>query len=280
MKLIRHMAGHGALLGLLTLGCASAFAGTTDAASKPVAASATDTASADTVMDEEAIAGLERMGKALRALNHYNLHSSASVDLVLDTGQKIQLDAEVDYRVQMPDLLYAELRSDRRLREVYYNGDVLTVYSPKLNYYASIDTKAATLADLAIAADAKYGMKLPLTDLFFWGTKYAPIDVLTSAIYVGGGIIDGEAIEQLALRQDGVDWQVWLSKKTSLPRKIVITSLDDPTRPQYSARLRWDTTSEIDAKRFTFVPPEGAGKIEFVPEDDQGDTTPATGEGK
>ena len=57
----------------------------------------------------------------------------------------------------------------------------------------------------------------------------------------------------------------WKSRSSSLPRKIVITDLEDAERPQYRARLYWDTTTPVDAGVFAFQPPAGSTRIELVP---------------
>lgn len=216
-------------------------------------------------VDPAAIAALDRMGQALHKLQQFQLVSDASTDVVLDSGQKIEVDGQVTYRVQRPNRMFVEVKSDRRLRQLFYDGSTLTVYSPRLKYYASVDNVGQSLGELAIAARDNYGIEFPLADLFFWGTENVSRDAIKSAIYVGPGTLDGEAIDQYAFRQEGADWQLWLSKATALPQKLVITTLDDPAMPEYSARLRWNTSATADAKSFTFKPPEDAKRIEIVP---------------
>jgi hypothetical protein len=215
-------------------------------------------------LDPAAVTALDEMGKALRALPHFTLTSDTTTEIVLDSGQKIALDGKVTYKVQPPQHIFVELESDRSQRQLFYDGSTLTIYSPRLDYYASVDNVGATLGDLVITAARDYGIELPLADLFFWGTEHVPGDLLTSAIYVGAGTLDGERIDQYAFRQPGVDWQIWIAPDDSLPQKLVITSLDDPAMPQYTARLHWDTRSAIDANAFTFVPSEDAARIRLV----------------
>ena len=51
----------------------------------------------------------------------------------------------------------------------------------------------------------------------------------------------------------------------ALPHKLVITSTDEPSQPQYVATLRWDLQANPGASSFTFVPPKGAHRIELKP---------------
>lgn len=217
--------------------------------------------------DPEALAALDRMGAALRGLRHFSLTSDASTEVVLEDGQKIELDGVVTYKVKAPDQLFLELRSDRQLRQLFYDGKALTVYSPRLKYYAQVDGAGATLGELVDQAALRYGIEMPLADMFLWGTDKAPTSAIRNALHIGGGTVDGEPVEQYAFKQDAVDWQVWISKATSLPKKLIINSLDDPAQPQYRARLNWDTGTAVPATAFHFTPPADAARIKLVPVD-------------
>jgi len=236
-------------------------AATRTAASRPTAVPA---ASSDASVDPDAVAALARMGKALRALPHFRLHATTSTDYVLDDGQKLALAGTVDYKVSGPDRFFVEIQSDQQHRQLFYDGKQLTIYSPRLKYYATLDdlnrSSQALLADSA----STYGLEFPLADLFLWGTSAFPTDGFQSALQVGSARIDGEATRQYAFRQPGVDWQVWISDATALPRQLVITSHADPALPTYQATLQWDTRRAVIASELAFNP-AGATRIVFVP---------------
>jgi len=248
---------------LLALSAPAAHgAARTPAASAPPAAA---TAAATPERDPEALAALDRMGAALRALKQFSLTSDASTEIVLDDGQKVELDGVVTYKVRAPNQLFLELRSDRQLRQLFYDGKALSVYAPRLKYYAQVEGLSSTLGELVEDASTRYGIDMPLADMFLWGTDKAPKTAIRGALHIGGGTVDGEAIEQYAFKQEGVDWQLWVSKATSLPKKLIITSLDDPALPQYRAQLRWDTRTPVPAAAFAFKPPADASRITLVP---------------
>lgn len=232
-----------------------------------------DAAGAPAVLDPTAVAALESMGTALRTLDSFTVRSTSSVDVVLDTGQKIQLDQRITYQANRPDGLYVELESDRRHRRLYYDGAALTLYSPRLGYYATVPTHARSLDELVTSASRDYGIALPLADLFYWGTPDLPMTALTSAISIGPATIAGVMTEQYAFRQPGVDWQLWIAADTRLPQKIVITSLDDPSHPEFRAELAWDTRTPVPASASRFTPPDDAAAILLAHPDTSGDTT-------
>lgn len=232
--------------------------------SKPAATAGETEAASD--IDADAIAALNKMGTALRELKQFSIATSTTREIVLDSGEKIQFDGFVDWKVKQPNALYVDVKSDRKDREFFYDGKDLTIYSPRLKFYTSIDSVNANLRDLVLKASNEYGIELPLTDLFFWGTDYVSDDLIKSAMVVGPGTINEDKVNHYAFRQEGVDWQVWISQATNLPAKLVITSLEDPARPQYTARLNWDTSASFEDSAFKFVPPEGAHKISFTPD--------------
>lgn len=215
-------------------------------------------------VEPRAIAALEKMGEALRALGSFHVDSQSSLELVLDSGQKIELDTEIGYRVRQPDKLFAELKGGRKDRKFYYDGRDFTVWAPSLNYYARAPEVGKTLAQLFIDAAEKYGVELPLADLFFWGTEYAPVSSVTTAFEIGSMVLYGDRVDQFAFSQGSTDWQLWISQASSLPRKVVITNRENPSMPEFTASLHWDTQTPVDDTTFTFVPPEGAGAIVFA----------------
>ena len=247
----------------LALSLALAAPITASAAPAKPAPAAAPSASASPV-EPQAVAALQKMGKYLRSLKSFSVHGDTTLDVVTEDGQKLQFPGSVDYKVRTPNDLQLSWKTDRKERELYYDGKTLTVYGPKNKYYATVDAPP-TLRDLLTDARDRYGIELPLPDLFLWGTDEAPVSDLKAATFVGPARIDGSVTEQYAFRQDGVDWQLWLEVGDKpLPRRLVITTTDDPAQPQYSTTLTWNTNASFKDSAFTFVPPKDAAKIELL----------------
>jgi hypothetical protein len=217
------------------------------------------------VREAKAIEALTAMGKYLRSLKSYAVHAETNIDEILDNGQKIQFAGAVDYRVQMPSRMRVEVRSDRKTRDVVYDGKTITQYAPRMGYYGSV-AAPATIAEALTMVDQKYGVEIPLADLFFWGTDKSGIEDIKQAAYIGPAKIGGKSCDQYAYRQEGVDWQVWIQAgKQPLPCKLVITTTSEAAQPQYAAVLKWDLAPKFGDTTFKFTPPKGAGKIELAP---------------
>lgn len=243
-------------MSLLALAPAPSVAAT--AAKAPAAAPAA-------TLDPAAKAALDRMGAYLRTLKSFSVKSYSSTEDVLDNGQKIMTGNQIRYVVQSPNNLFAELSADGdRHRFYYFDGTTFTVRGGDNNYYASAPFTGSNVQMLDKVAE-KYGVELPLQDLFRWGNPGQETGRPTAGMRVGSAKVGDWETDHYAFRQQGVDFQIWIEKGDKpLPRKIVITSLDDPAQPEYIAVLDWNLTPEIAAGQFTYTPGPDSHKIPFM----------------
>ena len=230
----------------------------------PIRAQAAGGANALTSIDPDAMAALNKMGAYLRTLTAFQVRASISTEDVLEGGQKIQMDAVADMLARKPDRLRMEMTSDQQHRVYYYDGKEFTLWGERVNYYATVPAPP-TIAELADRLAEKFGIDLPLVDLFYWGTPRSDVNAIKSAIDFGPSQVDGTTCEQYAFRQDGLDWQIWIqSGDFPLPRKVVITTLTDEARPQYRSVYTWNLAPSFNDAAFTFDPPPDAHKIVFA----------------
>lgn len=214
-------------------------------------------------VDPEAIASLERMGTFLRNRIAMEVTSEVTTDDLLPSGQKVQYSGMVKVRIHRPDRMYAEVLSDRKNERMFYDGTTFTVFQPKLGYYASF-AAPPDLNGLVDVLEDKYGIDLPLADLFRWGTDAAPTSAILRATMVGRGLIRGAPCVHYAFHQSDIDWEVWIEEGPQpLPRKLVITTITEKTQPQHSSVMTWNLTPRPDEMVFTFTPPPNAHRIAF-----------------
>jgi len=213
------------------------------------------------VVEPETLVALNRMGAALQALTDFSLEAETTRESVLETGQKLQYGGTLQIVAHRPDRFRISVRSDTQNRDYYYDGKTLTVVAPTLKYYAQRKAPP-TIRQVLAAVQDKYGIDLPLADLFEWGTDPAQRKALESGYTVRPAMIDGRACVQYAFRQPHVDWQVWIAaSEPALPCKLVITNRDDPSLPQYSAVMKWQVGTAPTPDAFAFKPPAGFSKI-------------------
>jgi hypothetical protein len=216
-------------------------------------------------IDPDAMAALHKMGAFLRDQQKFSVRSAMTTDDLLASGQKVQFAGSVELMVRRPDRLRADLKSDRKDQRFYYDGKTFTMFGERMGYYASFDAPP-TLAELKSVLE-KRGIDLPLADLFYWGTDQDKSNEITAATVVGTSTVEGTACDHYAFRQKDVDWELWVEQgQQPLPRKVVITTTTEKTRPQHSMVLTWDLSPQLGDDLFAFVPPPQAHKIDFEKE--------------
>jgi hypothetical protein len=215
--------------------------------------------------DADATRALDRMGAYLRTLKAFQVHAVTSRDEVLENGQKVTFTGAVNLLVSRPDRFRAEVASDRQQREYLYDGKSFTLWAQRVNYYATVPAPP-TLGQLGAELRDKYDIEVPLADLFQWGSEGNTAAAgITAATDIGPSEVEGVSCEHFALRQDGVDWQVWIQQGDfALPRKLILTTTTDEARPEYSSVLTWNLAPSFNDAAFTFNPPPGAQKITFA----------------
>ncbi|HKH92349.1 MAG TPA: DUF2092 domain-containing protein [Gemmatimonadaceae bacterium] len=218
-------------------------------------------AAATKKIDPVAVDALRRMGANLRTMKSFAVKVTGAKDEVMADGQKIQLSGTVKYVVRSPDRFRADIQTDRKQRTILYDGRTLTLYAPRMHYYATVDAPP-TVGEMLDVVREKYGVELPVADLFLWGTERDGVKELTAARYVGPATIEGALTDHYAFRQKDTDWQIWIERGSNpLPRKLVITTTNEPSQPQYAATIAWNLAASTEDGIFAFVPPKDAAKI-------------------
>ena len=220
-------------------------------------------ASAKPAVDPDAIAALQKMGAFLREQQKFSVRANVTTDDLLASGQKVQFGGTIELMVRRPDRMRADVRGDRSDEHIYYDGKTFTIFGEKVGYYASFQAPA-TLAELKDVTEKRYGIDLPLADLFYWGTEHDGTSDITAATKVGVSTVEGTACDHFAFRQKDVDWELWIEQGAHpLPRKLVITTTSEKSRPQHGMVLDWDLAPKLADELFTFAPPPEAHKVEF-----------------
>ncbi|HEY6413576.1 MAG TPA: DUF2092 domain-containing protein, partial [Edaphobacter sp.] len=163
----------------------------------PVLAKAAHQANDASAIDPDAIEALNKMGTYLRSLNAFQVEAEIHTDGVLNDGQIIQSNRTVDMLAVKPNRLRTEIKGDGVHRLYFFDGKNFTVFGQLVNYYATVPAPGTT-RELIAHLDEKYGLELPLIDLFKWGTDAADPKRITSAIDVGPATINGTTCEQYA----------------------------------------------------------------------------------
>ena len=252
-------------LGLLaaSLLAPGAFAQTAPAGTS--APAGTPAPAADPV-DAASIQALKDMGAFLQTLKRFHVSTEATGERVLADGQKLQHVATAEMDVARPNRLRVVIRNAQSKREIIYDGKTVTFFTPAQKYYSTVEF-SEPIGGLIDKLEQRYGVQLPLQDLFLFGTPMAQLDKIESAMNAGQEFIDDDLCDHYAFRQGKIDWQIWISTAAGkpLPRKIVITNRADEARPQSISVIDWNLKPTFKDSVFKFTPPAGAKKIDIVP---------------
>jgi hypothetical protein len=238
------------LLGLLGLSLGAPVAYAQTAPANPV--------------DAASVQALRDMGAHLQTLKRFRVTTDLSGERVLADGQKLTHSASATMDVARPDRLRATMRSPRSERVLFFDGKTVTLYTPAQKVFSTVELND-TLAGLVEKLENRFGIEVPLSDLFVWGTPAAPLDKIESAMNAGQDFIGDDLCDHYAFRQGKVDWQIWITTGPKpLPRKVVIVNRADEARPQSVSLIDWKLNPGFNDAVFRFVPPKGATQAQII----------------
>ena len=90
-------------------------------------------------------------------------------------------------------------------------------------------------------ASDRLDLVIPFADLFEFGVNPELTSRITSGFLVGTEAVDDQTCTHYAFRQPDVDWEIWIREGDQpLPCMYRITDLRDPARPDYTGAADWD----------------------------------------
>jgi hypothetical protein len=216
-------------------------------------------------MQPEAVAALDNVGAYLRTLQRFRIDADSVTDAVLSTGQNVGFLHHTELQVQRPDKVRVLVSGNRAPKGMVYDGRTFVLFNDADHYYSQVPAPP-TIAELIDDADRKYGVGLPLADLFYWGEHPDDDEALTTAVFVGLDKVDGKSCNHYAYQQPGLDWELWTQTgPRPLPCRFVVTDTTQPSRPRHAIDYHWTLDPKFAPSTFVFRPAPGAQKIELRP---------------
>jgi len=222
------------------------------------------TMSSNDAIEPQADDVLRRMEKIITGAEELSFHGTIKTDEFLDDGTMVELARECDIEIRRPDKLFATRRGDIIDRTAWYDGKKLTILDRKKNVYASIEVPS-TLDDLLHHMMYEYDLVLPPADLLFSKPSEMLVERVQSSEYLGLHEVDGHDCHLLAFHQELIDWQIWVDAgEEAVPRKFLITYIDEPDHPQYEAIFSdWNLSPKLPDTTFEFRPPAGVERVDM-----------------
>jgi hypothetical protein len=257
------------MVGLLAVGVGGAQRATAapPAAAPPAAAAPTAAAAtAKKGISPEAERTLRKMTDYLASLQSFKVHTTAKDEVVLKSGQKIDLFSQSDTSVQRPNKLRSEQVGMKGGLAFSYDGKAMTLECTANGTYA---TKPAppTIDGAIDQARKEFQIEAPGADLLY----SKPYDILTEQVtsgqVIGHETVEGVAVTHLAFQGEEVDFQLWIKDGPEpLPVLFSIITKTMPSQPEFEVRLsNWETKAALSPTAFAFQPPSHGKRVETFP---------------
>lgn len=212
----------------------------------------------------------ERLLKAstdfLARQQRFSIDTRNSLEVVLKSGQKIEFNHRAKQSIQRPNKLRAQRTGDLVEQLFVYDGKSLTVYDQSKKAYATVGVPD-TIEGMFDFARKSLDIVAPAADLIDKNAYQVLTESVTQSLVVGKAVIEGVRCDHLAFRAPLVDWQIWIQEGPQpLPRKMVITTRDMVSAPQFSVTVtKWNLNPTFGAQTFAFAAPAGAVKVDLLP---------------
>jgi hypothetical protein len=208
---------------------------------------------------------LKKMCDYLKDLQQFSCQVEITEDVLLTTGQKIQLGKTVEASVRRPNRMRAESQGDAENRQMLYDGKTITLLDRSRNVYTTINAPPEIDAALNHAVQA-FNLRAPLADLIYTEAYQNLTSGVISGFYAGLQKVQGVPCHHLAFRQKDIDWQIWIEDgPTPLPRKFLITDKKNKGLQFTALFSKWNTSPQLEDALFSFVAPDKAEKIDLRP---------------
>jgi hypothetical protein len=217
-------------------------------------------------VDPAATEILKRMTDYLGSVKQFSVHTQNTIEDVLNSGHRVDFEVSANVIISRPNKLRAERKGEMVDQVFYYDGKTVTLYNSSDKVYAKASV-SDTFAGMFKFMYESLGFSIPISDLIYPDAFPLLMQDVTLAVVVGQTFIDGVKCDHLLFSRPGVDFQVWVAEGSQpLPRKYVVTDTAIAGLMSVVTIMSdWNVKPAVKDVEFTFVPPKGVQKINFMP---------------
>jgi hypothetical protein len=253
-----------AILGLVLLGTAS-FGQEKEKAPAPEAKAPVPQAQPAKAQDLDPKQVVQQMCDYLKSLKEFSFKGEVTDDHTFSAGNKLQFAFDLEGYVKRPDKIRLNAKGDLQNKEFFYDGKAITIYDTVKKVYATA-SMPPTIDEALAKANSDYGLRLIVAELAKTNLFEEITKGVKDGVYVGEGTVFGVKCQHVAFDKGKTVVQLWVeaSDKPVL-RKAVLTYKDVDFSPQWTFYLtEWNVSPQLADNLFTFSPPQGAEKIDFM----------------
>jgi hypothetical protein len=212
-------------------------------------------ATPESPIDPRVADALTNMAQALANAKTLSFTALSTTEDVSSGLEKLQFDTSMRGAMKRPDKLFLE-KTGAENTTLWFDGQNVTILDRTLNTYMRAPVTDGL--DGLIAELDKLDVEAPFGGLLRSDLEQA-VEKVAKGSYYGPSPVDGTPCHHLALRQDNVDWQVWIDTSTNLLKKAVITSKMLAAAPEHQIFVKEAHIDEaVDDATFAAELPKGA----------------------
>ena len=210
---------------------------------------------------------LTRMTEFISGAQAYTIVAEMGHEVLQSNGQRLEFGSHITAALRRPS--QANVRFDNRDGDnatIVLDGDTISVFSIIGNAHVYDTTPQPGDIDASFVFLAEQlGTTDQLNHFFSIDLTESMKSMVKSGYYVGEATIAGILYDNLALRNEDEDVQLWVAKGDKpVPRRIVITYKNLEGQPQFRAQFEeWNFSPNFSETIFSYSPPANADRINF-----------------
>ncbi len=215
-------------------------------------------------IDPAARAFADSVGARLGAASTIRLTAKHRLDPRLGVGQKLE-QGPLQITVQRPNRFHVFQPAGEQTREIAFDGRAVCVMHPGMKHHALEPLRARSIDEFSDVLDRRFGFRPPVAELLGQDLGATLFRDAASARVVGFDRIGWTRCERLQIVQQGMTTDLWVGAKDRLPRRLVITFIDEPGKPAWEIKFsRWELNVPVDAALFSKRPAPDSFRVKML----------------
>ena len=218
-------------------------------------------------LSKEASDILMRMTEFISGASAFTIVADMGHEVLQRNGQGLEFGSHITASLRRPS--QANVRFDNRDGDnttIILDGDTISVFSTIGNAHVYDATRQPGDIDASFVFLAEQlGTPDQLNHFFSIDLTDSMKSMVKSGYYVGEATIAGILCDNLALRNEDEDVQLWVAKGDKpVPRRIVVTYKNLEGQPQFWAQFEeWNFSPNLPEAIFSYSPPAHAERVDF-----------------
>lgn len=216
-------------------------------------------------IEPAAEAALKAMSDKLTAAEHLTIVGTRTIDAGLLPGAGVKREAKVNVKLSRPAGIAAAAENENGARELFFDGKKFVVVDRQPGVFAEVEFAGTNDEAIDELAD-QWGIEPALADLLVSDPHASLTAAVESGRVAGVETIAGIECDHLAFFLPGLEWEVWIGRSDSLPRRFLIRYVEIESKPTIIAELQTiDIETVHDAAVFSPQQLDDLQRIEILP---------------